>query len=226
VGVLVRALAVATLIAGCSSYLGSEDDELPTRTAANDGGPADTGVLVAVDTGASDAGSLGCNGAADCERVVFVTSSELPGNFGGVAKADRQCQIHADGSNHPRVRGRHFVAWVGTVGSRVVDRFVKGSKPYVRPDGMVLANDWASLTSASLQHTLSLTEDGDPVGGDDFAWTGTNTSGSSSSNTCADWTSADAMNSGQRGVPSKTNNWTDDDKAACNLSGHIYCFEE
>lgn len=215
------------LVAGCSAYLGSEDDEpAPTRPISDDAGPADTGVLVPVDTGAPDSGPIGCNGAVDCERVVFITSSELPGNFGSIAKADRQCQIHADGSSHPRVHGRRFVSWVSAAGARVQDLLVKGSKPYVRPDGMIVANDWASLTSAPLQHTITLTEDGEAVGGDDFAWTGTNTSGSSSSNTCNDWTSADSMIVGQKGVPSKTDNWTDDDKHPCNVSGHIYCFEQ
>jgi hypothetical protein len=176
-----------------------------------------------------DAGSdapvyIGCNGALDCERVVFATTKDFGGAFGGVAEADQQCQAHADGSQNPRVKGRKFTAWISTTTSSVASRFPKGTKAYVRPDGAKVANDWADLTDANLINGIGLNEDGVAPGGSDRVWTGTNNNSTSSNNNCGNW--KDNQVQGQRGnLGGSGSGWSDADNGGCANAAHLYCFE-
>lgn len=179
--------------------------------------------------GGEDGGSdarvfTGCNGALDCERVVFATTKDFGGSFGGIAEADGRCQTHADGSQSPRVKGRKFMAWVSTSTNSVASRFPKGTKPYVRPDGAKVANDWADLTKGTLQAGIGLNEDGAQPGGSTRVWTGTNSNGTSSNNNCGSW--KDNQQDGQRGnLGANGGSWSDSSNDRCANGGHLYCFE-
>lgn len=167
---------------------------------------------------------IGCNGALDCERVVFATTKDFGGGFGGIAEADLRCQNHADASQSPRVKGRKFVAWVSTAASSVASRFPKGTKAYVRPDGAKIANDWSDLTDGDLMNGISLNEDGAPPGGSDRVWTGTNNNGTSSNDTCGGW--KDLQEQGQRGnLGGAGGGWSNIDDVGCGNAAHLYCFE-
>jgi hypothetical protein len=198
-----------------SSEASEEDTYLPGLP-PTEAGPAD----------AAEAGPvyMGCNGALDCERVVFATTKDFGGGFGGVTEADQRCQSHADASQSPRVKGRKFVAWVSTAASSVASRFPKGTKAYVRPDGAKIANDWADLTDGDLIVGIALNEDGAAPGGSDRVWTGTNNSGASANNTCGGW--KDLQQQGQRGnLGGGGGGWSSIDNAGCANLGHLYCFE-
>ncbi|HEY8074673.1 MAG TPA: hypothetical protein VIF62_11195, partial [Labilithrix sp.] len=157
----------------------------------------------------SDAGAdaSGCPGAAGCQRIVFATSTLYVGNvIGGYAGADAKCQAAASASINAGVKNGTFVAWISTQGSAAKARLVHGTKPYVKPSGAKVANDWTDLTKGSLQSGIGEDENGVTVGGE--AWTGTTTAGSSGPNECDAWT-ATGTNGAAGNVGGSGSGWSD-----------------
>ena len=169
---------------------------------------------------------LSCNGVADCERVVFVTSTAFPGNLGGVAGADAKCQALADLSSNSRVKGRTFLAWVSTNATSPAARFVHGTKAYVRVDKAVVASTWNELLSGTLRSGIGLDENGAAHSGQ--AWTGTRSeTGQLSTSTCADWTSSSFAEDGVGGnVGGSGGGWSSNTEMPCASTARIYCFEK
>jgi hypothetical protein len=227
-------VAIAGIVS-CSDALGGGDDSVPLPDRQLDGSTDaadEESILTGLpppEGGTKDAAPdgpvyTGCNGALDCERVVFATTKDFGGGFGGVPEADQKCQSHADTSQSPRVKGRKFLAWVSTIANPVAGRFPKGTRPYVLPNGAKVANDWTDLTKGSLQTGIGLNEEGAPPGGSGKVWTGTNNNGSSSNNTCNNWSTNQAT--GQRGnLGGAGSGWSDSSNDGCGNLGHIYCFE-
>ncbi len=169
---------------------------------------------------------LGCNGAADCERVVFVTSTMVSGNLGGVAGADAKCQALADVSSNSRVKGRTFLAWVSTAATSPAARFVHGTKAYLRVDGAVVADTWNELLSGALRSGIALDENGKARDGQ--AWTGTRSdNGQLSTSSCTDWTSSSLIAKGVTGnVGGNGNGWSSSTETVCVNAAQLYCFEK
>ncbi len=184
--------------------------------------PADAGT---VDAKPDAPKSVGCNGAVDCERVVFTTTKEYPGTFGGIAEADQRCQAHAGASQNPRVKGRKFVAWISTPNDAASDRLVHGTQAYVRPDGAMVAKSFADLVDGALAVPLSLNEDGAPPGGSNRVWTGTTAAGASGAQGCGGWTDA-ALKGLRGGLAQAGPGWTATGNDACTQTGHLYCIEQ
>jgi Protein of unknown function (DUF1554) len=170
--------------------------------------------------------ALGCNGAADCERVVFATSSQVAGSLGGINGADAKCQALADASTSTRVKGRAFQAWVSTAASSPSTRFVRGTRAYVRPDTVVIALDWNDLVSGGLRNGIALDENAMPQGGQ--AWTGTRSdNGQLGTSTCSDWTAATFLVKGVTGnVGGDGNGWSGSGETTCATGARLYCFEK
>lgn len=199
-----------------SADASQEDTSLPGLPQPDAAPPSDAAQEASIYTG--------CNGALDCERVVFATTKDYGGTFGGIAEADQRCQTHADTSQSPRVKGRKFIAWISTTGSSAASRFPKGTKAYVRPDGATIAASWTDLTDGNLGAGISLNEDGAPPGGSDRVWTGTSNSGASAVNNCGNW--KDAQLQGQRGnLGGGGPGWSSIDNGDCQTTAHLYCFE-
>ena len=230
-----HAVAIAGMVS-CSGSSGSPDDGVPLPDRVFDASPEaaeeDTylpGLPPPDAAPPSDAAPeasiyIGCNGAIDCERVVFATTKDYGGAFGGIAEADQRCQTHADASQSPRVKGRKFMAWISTTTTSVASRFPKGTKAYVRPDGAKIANDWTDLTDSDLIVGIALNEDGAQPGGSNRVWTGTNNNGSSAGNNCGNW--KDLQLQGQRGnLGGGGAGWSDIDNGGCGNLAHLYCFE-
>lgn len=211
------------------------DGALPLPERSLDAGAADVALADRTDPPAADAGVgdaktdgpkyTGCSGAIDCERVVFTTTKEYDGTFGGIPEADQRCQTHADASQNPRVKGRKFVAWLSTTNSAASDRLVHGTKPYIRPDGATAAKSFADLADGLLSVPLSLNEDGAAPGGSNRVWTGTNPGGASGNQTCGQW--KDPALKGLRGALVQTGPaWTAAAADLCSQVGHLYCIEQ
>jgi len=226
-------LALAGIVS-CGGGASSDGGDVPLPERDLDGGSDATVEAAISDAGSdtappADAGTdarvfLGCNGAVDCQRAVFVTSKEFAGNFGGIDEADKRCQSHADGSQSPRVKNHKFVAWVSTANNSVSSRLVHGTMPYVLPSGAVVANDWSDLTDGTLDTGIALNEDGADPGGGTKAWTGTTLKGDSATNNCNNW--KDTAADGRRGnVGGAGNGWSDSSNDACTNVSHLYCFE-
>jgi hypothetical protein len=232
--------AVLLAIQACGGGGSSEEGDLPLpeRDAADPADGAVSGSDVASNTDTSsadvdaDAKGLGCQGALDCERAVFVTKATYTGQLGGLAGGNAKCQAAADASTVARIKGRTFLAWLGAENdapgnaATVATRFPHGTKPYVLPNGQKVANDWTDLTDGSLVNGIDIDETAAVIGDPKLAWTGTNNNGSSSNSTCADWTSQGAAQAGQRGnAGGAGTGWTDRDNASCANTHRLYCFE-
>lgn len=243
IGLLFASTTLA--LAACNALTGASDLEL-CANCENDGATArdvapDTAMIPrdsstsdtsVADDGATDAAvdadldaPIGCPGAADCERVVFVSSTDFPGNLGGVAGADAKCQALADASTLARVKGHAFRAWVSTAASATSARFVHGTKAYVRTDLALIALGWTNLVSGGLIGGISLDENGITRAGD--AWTATSSkSALFAGSSCLDWASASPFEKGTTGnVGGNGNGWSGSGDTPCAQPGRLYCFE-
>ena len=167
----------------------SVDAFVPVVVEAGDdvAAPVDA-ALDAVGDAPADA-PVGCRGQVDCERTVFVSSTEVSGNLGGLAGADARCQALADASTDPRVKGRAFLAWLSTLAASPATRFVHGTKSYVRVDGATIASTWSELVSGGLRSGIGLDEKGQAHNG--AVWTATTSQNAMPQGlSCLDWTSA------------------------------------
>lgn len=209
---------------------------------ANCDGDYDTGCETDITADNDNCGGCGVTCDATCTpggcvRYVFVTDEISNGNLGGVTGADATCQQEADAAG---LDGTYF-AWLSSNSVTPAGRFLQSSVPYVRPDGTVVADDWADLLDGSLGAPINLNAAGAspaaPTCGTDRVWTNANTDGTlfSASWTCSNWTTGGGV--GHVGDMDDTNSgWTNTTGAACNVStvcgagqevgGRLYCFQQ
>jgi hypothetical protein len=188
-----------------------------------------------------------CPNFCNCTNIVFVSSEaytgdmasgEYPGNMRGLAGADAKCQALATAAG----LGGTFRAWL-SVGDTVstsgpVNRFVHSVYPYVRVDGVVIANNWDDLVDGPL-NTLILTEQGTVPNGDMMVRTGTAHDGNpapidlippiSGGDYCSDWQSRWDPARSAVGYATGTlpgYGWSYETSAPCSLLLPIYCFQQ
>src|SRR5262249_13321688 len=150
--------------------------------------------------------SAACDdGGAECERIVFVTSLTYTGALGGVEGGDTKCRERASASRLARVNGRQFLGWLGSASTNPAQRMVHGRAAYVLPRGEVVAADWESLTSGSLQGLIAEDESGSLVG-PRSVWTGVTVDGNSAGANCADWSTTEGT--GRCGNTASKTSWT------------------
>jgi hypothetical protein len=151
-------------------------------------------------------------------RIVFHRQSG-----GGLAGADQLCNDAAAGAGLP---GTYF-AWLSTTAVSPPDRFMQSTGPYKRVDGTTIAANWADLIDGTIDATISLDENGNAVDGNDDVWTGTAGNGAGyDDSTCGDWTSSSGFAiTGGTGY-NTSGLWTDAGRYTCEISGHLYCFQQ
>jgi hypothetical protein len=219
----------------CAALYGIEDR--PHATADEAGSKVDGSS--AADGSTSD-GSGEDATQSDSPRVVFLTSAVFtPGTaqFNGLESADALCNAAASAPGvSPRVAGRQFLAWLSAGPTTPLTRFVHSTAPYVRPDGVNIALDWAGLTTTAHLNPIEDDEHGAAVDGG-LVWTGTDPGGTLASDgvdastysaTCDGWTSsadsdpvfgnANVANLGWTRAPGFG--------GICSQSAHLYCFEK
>ena len=244
-GLIGASAALSTIFAACAPFSVSRDDAPPMDGPRSDDplipkkAVVEAGVVPA-DAGASSSGDaatpppVGCNGVVDCERVVFVSSEAVWGSvIYGVEGADQMCNRLAKASTHPRIVGRVFTAWLSDDTRSPASSFVRSTKPYVRPDGARIADDYDDLTSGyALDTPISLDEKGREQSGP--VWSATNEYGHRYGATCSGW--SNPVGSGALGtITADATRWTstssssdsnDVDTVDCNSNdSRIYCFE-
>lgn len=172
-------------------------------------------------------------------KKVFVTSSSGTGDLStwpgagvnrGVAAGDAICQslaVEAGLSN-----ASNFKAWLSSYTSssdyvHAKDRLTSDG-PWVRPDGVLVANNKADLIDGSLFTAISQTETGDYLS--TTTWTGTYSNGTleSTISNCEGWTTAAPLRGeGSLGESSLSDgNWTKTGYNPCSTLRHLYCFED
>jgi len=97
-------------------------------------------------------------------KIVFVTGNTYTGNLGGLEGADAKCQAAADNAGLDGI----FLAWLSTwpgpvIGTPSIDprtRFIRHNVPYVRTDGVKIADHYADLVDGTIDAPIDRTESG------------------------------------------------------------------
>ena len=125
-------------------------------------------------------------------KIVFVTSQTFNGNLGGLAGADAKCNAAAMAATPSPLPGT-YTAWLSDSSIDARDRVTQSAGPYVRTDGVRVAESFTDLTDCPagvcLQAPINLDENN--VTRDEVStWTATGPDGALSVNmrgTCRDW---------------------------------------
>lgn len=185
--------------------------------------------------GGSSGWETGGSGGDDNEVVplgsrkrFFVTSSEYAADMGGIVGADSHCSDAADSVD----LGGQWKAWISGSGTNAIDR-VADVGPWFSVDEKVkfFANK-DQLREQPLT-SLGITERAEPLGADEFVWTGTATGGQATGEDCSSWSSYGGYGMvGEPAVPSKWTEVSGSDyhraQAYCakQYAHHLYCIEE
>ncbi len=175
----------------------------------------------------------GCSATCTWERrFVFVTSTLQYGDMNGLAGADAECNELAEAAGLPGT----YMAWLSTnqMNGTPATRFLQSSVPYVRVDGVKVADDWADLTDGSLDAQINKTElnaappQGNPTCGNASVYSNTNANGTmyNAINSCGNFNST--ASAGHWGQSSLTNaGWTSACAGGtCTWQEPIYCFQQ
>jgi hypothetical protein len=85
-------------------------------------------------------------------NIVFVTSAIYTRDLGGLDGADSNCRTRAITQG---LSGT-FKAWLSGIEGSAASRLVQSELPYVRTDGVVIADNWTDLTDGSLANTIDI----------------------------------------------------------------------
>ncbi|MGH7925108.1 MAG: hypothetical protein ACREQH_11030 [Candidatus Binatus sp.] len=151
------------------------------------------------------------------------------GNFDpstGLASADTLCQTEA--TNAGLTNPSTFLALLSTSTASAASRFdlSMGSMPFVRQDGIKIADAPTLAAGSALDSGIWQHADGSYFSGfDPTVWTGSATPNAMSANTCSDWTSNSAK--GTDGFATETEGmwWRSFDMTSCS-SKPVYCLEQ
>lgn len=172
-------------------------------------------------------------------KLVFLSSvAYTGGEIEGAEKAHEKCQalaLTAALDNAP-----NFKAWISDALFNPASDFTHAIVPYVRLDGVRIADDWNDLTLNGPDEGLYVTEKGVSLPGT-YVWTGTAPNGTLAPNTltCQGWSKSnpgDKGNAGLSGVDkvqeqawiqwNENKQWTTYTAYGCDLPYRIYCFEQ
>jgi|GEM_PF-3293460 len=159
-------------------------------------------------------------------KRAFVTSTTYNGNLGGLAGADALCQARADAVSLGGTWKAYMVS-----GAMGLSRLAPATVPYVRTDGVRIANNWADLSDESLMAPLNVNESGLPVSGGNV-WTGLTNVGGGTNQHCNNWTyggggclgGSACGGGGEHGAID--NHWDGYYVFGCNSGYRLYCIEQ
>jgi hypothetical protein len=172
-------------------------------------------------------------GHSSTGKKIFVTSVSGSGNLytwadsgglTGIAAGNHICQARASAAGF--ANAAHFKAWLSDSTIDARDR-ITSDGPWVRLDGVKVADNKADLIDGKLFTAISMTETN--VYGGYLAFTGTYNTGTKAFSHCSNWTSSVSTDDGYRGLASDAgNNWSYfDSYHACGItSSRLYCIED
>ena len=227
----VVSLALAT--AACGNALPAIDDGTSsagtTATSPGMSSGSDAGAG-SVDGGTASADATPAEiGPGD--HVVFVTSDayDVEGVH-SVEDADKKCNELATKSEDAVLTSRQFVAWLSDDHVAAKDRISSRPGPWVRPDGVRVANDRAQLLGGPDPLAAAIEVDEKKKTRDGQVWTGTWADGSASHATCENWSTTSVTAQAVVGeIAAVKPDWTawivDTCAGTASLTRRLYCFE-
>jgi hypothetical protein len=162
-------------------------------------------------------------------NVVFVSSTVYTGKeVDGITGAHGHCTELA--TNAGLDNADKFKAFISAVGFTPAEHFVHSDIPYVRLDGIRIADDWNDLIQNGPSTGLIVTETKVHLM-NGYVWTGTAPDGTMylPEMTCAGWTSDSPALKGRVGRVSPDphpTQWTSDTNPGCHLPARLLCFEQ
>ncbi len=168
------------------------------------------------------------DGCKECAKdsIVFISSEVYRGyELGGLDGADKRCRSLAAkaGLSRPET----FRAWLSTQMVAAADRITHSNGRYKLVNGLVIAEDWASLTSGALSATITVDENSQTQ--DSRAWTGTLADGlpAQGSEFCSDWDDDSGLifYGGAGRSLATDSGWSFYSNDECGGLNRIYCFE-
>ncbi|CAA0103353.1 Uncharacterised protein [BD1-7 clade bacterium] len=160
------------------------------------------------------------------QKLIFVSSAETNGSFGGLVAADAICQTLADTSLAGTPYEGQYIAWLSDSTTDAKDRTTQSTAAYVNFMGTVIAPDFNALITTFANSPVDFDETGSAVVAN-LAWTGTLGDGTKSPLTCSDWTSALPGDTGHAGAPEfPAYFWTSNANNPCNFSIRLYCVQQ
>ncbi len=173
-------------------------------------------------------------------KLVFLSSlAYTGGELKSANNAHEECQKLAASAAFDNAT--NFSAWISDASYSPSKGFTKAAgKPYVRPDGVRIADDWDDLILNGPDDGITVTETGAMLL-ERNVWTGTAPNGEliQDTLTCKGWSSSELVDKGHYGLsgvkkqpgPAWTQ-WLDNDQwttfsvLSCYFSYQIYCFEQ
>lgn len=171
---------------------------------------------------------LACGSGGPC--TVFVTSTKVSGNLGGVTGADATCQAAAVSAG---LSGT-YRAWLSDPVNSPTTRFIRSTGPYRLVNGTVIADSWSDLTDGTpLRAAINVTETGGAHSGDNAGWSNTGADGNplppgaTGEGNCVNWTSASNAIQGGMGSTSIPALWPNLGVTfACVNLLSLFCFQQ
>jgi hypothetical protein len=192
-------------------------------------------------TGEFPANSVPCDsGCRFTAKLAFLSSAAYKGGeLGGVEGADLKCQNLATLAEFDNAAS--FKAWLSdALHSPFKDFTHTAGMPYVRPDGVRIANDWDDLILNGPGDGIIVTETGATMLSK-YVWTGTAPSGKvfDANATCTTWSSSAIVEKSRVGLSGvdkqqeqvwlqwlTDKRWTSSASLGCNYAYRIYCLEQ
>ncbi|MDX8408935.1 MAG: hypothetical protein R8J84_02645 [Mariprofundales bacterium] len=159
-------------------------------------------------------------------KIAFLTSGTYNGALGGLNGADQKCNTAATAAG---LKGS-FKAWLSdSQGNSPSTRMTHSTVAYKTTNGLLVANDWAGLTSSVLTNAINVTESGATINGNNYTWSNTRPNGGSYWNlnqfTCYDYFSTGGTN--QMGLTSATSGaWSNWAASPCSDLNHLTCIQQ
>ena len=141
------------------------------------------------------------------------------GGHQGLAAADNICLLRAMAADLPHPE--EFKAWLSTSTVDAADRFTFDG-PWVRPDGVIVAQTKAELVSGQLHAPINQSVSGEYFGNIE-AWTGSTESGTGTGASCLNWTSNDGGDTGTLGAVNSVDQWSQATPSVCLRNASLYC---
>ena len=161
-------------------------------------------------------------------RIAFISKGSFNPSSGAAA-ADTICQTEATSAG--LTNASSFLALLSTTATSAASRFdlMAGSQPYVRLDGIKIADAPTIASGGALDSGIWQHADGSYVSSrsESMVWTGSSTPSTvgDTSTTCSDWSDNSSMSTGTDGLAVPADWWSPFGNLACNNSLAVFCLE-
>lgn len=167
-------------------------------------------------------------------KLAFVTSVTGDGELAswpeadpgtaGVEAGDSICRNLAGAAGMDNADA--FKAWLSDSSQSAHQRLASDG-PWIRPDGVPVADTRSDLATIPLNTAIAVTEQQDYLDGS-LVWTGTTDDGDTHPDNCDDWANATSSFDGRLGAARLTaTGWSSSNTFSCDIPiGRLYCLED